>query len=435
MEDDAPAIGDILNRTCRAEYGLIVSVIARVLEDVEAAEDVVQGALERAVRLWPERGVPSNPGAWLTTVARRMAIDRLRKARRDDRLTEELRSDARGGMQGAEDPYALLARWPDERLQLVAACCHPALSARDRAALTLREVVGLRVAEIAHAFLTSESAMTGRLTRARRRLRERVGAYERLDAEEIHSRLPDVLRVLYLIFAQGYHAAESDQLLRGELCEEAIRLARLLVDLTDRARIVDRECVSLLALMLLLHARAQTRQNAEGLPVLLPDQDRSCWDASLIAEGLSLLERAGSLEHAGRYQLQAAVQAIHALASDPTDTDWRAIDRLYQQLYRLQPAPVVAVNGVVAMGMWRGPAAALAALDALERVNGEPLARYPWLYIARAHFAEKAGDGAAARVALERARALSSNRAERAFLTRRVEGLCGLESDTSTAIS
>ncbi len=435
MADGAPAVSEILNRTCRSEYGLIVSVVARVLEDVEAAEDVVQGAIERALQLWPERGIPDSPGAWLTTVARRIAIDRLRKARREARLTEDLRTDARRRPQEAEDPYALLARWPDERLHLIAACCHPALSARDRAALTLREVAGFRVAEIARAFLSSESAMTGRLTRARRRLRERAGAYERLTPEKIGDRLPDVLRVLYLIFSQGYLTAESDQLFSTELCEESIRLARVLVDLTGRRRIENRECCSLLALMLLLHSRAQTRQDEEGMPVLLPDQDRSRWTATLIAEGLSLLQRAGSTEDAGSYQLQAAVQAMHALASDAAETDWRAIDRLYQKLYRLEPGPVVAVNGVVAMGMWRGPAPALEALDALERLHGESLAHYPWLFLARAHFAEEAGDGETARIALEKARALSSNRTERAFLTRRIGKLCEPEACPGAVIS
>ncbi|HKJ85082.1 MAG TPA: DUF6596 domain-containing protein, partial [Spirochaetia bacterium] len=229
--------------------------------------------------------------------------------------------------------------------------------------------------------------------------------------------------------------AESDQLFSRELCEEAISLARVLVDLTGRENVANRECCSLLALMLLLHSRAETRQDDGGMPVLLPDQDRSRWNASLIEEGLSLLHHAGSLEEAGSYQLQAAVQAMHALASDAAETDWRAIDRLYLRLYRLESGPVVAVNGVVAMGMWRGPVPALAALDALERVHGESLAHYPWLFLARAHFAEIAGDGETARIALEKARALSSNRAERAFFTRRIEKLCEPEACRGAEIS
>lgn len=423
MEVREPEVQALLSATCRAEYGIIVSVVARVLGDVEAAEDVVQGAVERALRLWPERGIPTKPGAWLTTVARRMAIDRVRKGRRDARLRDQLKTDAQRRSRVAESPYELLARWPDERLQLIATCCHPLLTARDRAALTLREVAGLGVAEIARAFLTSESAMTGRLTRARRRLREGTGHYERLSPEEICDRMPDVHRVLYLIFSQGYHASGATELIQRELCEEAIRLARTLVGLVQRHRVPSRETKPLLALMLLLHARTDARCDDEGLPILLPLQDRSRWNQPFIDEGLSLLERAGSLQDAGPYQIQATIQAIHSLAAEAAETDWRSIDRLYQQLYRLEPGPVVAINGVVAMGMWRGPVPALAALDAIEAAHGPEVAQYPWLFVARAHFAEASGDVGAARVALERARALSSNSAERAFLAGRIETL------------
>ena len=351
MENGSGRVEDVLRDTCRAAYGRILSVVLRILGDLEDAEDVLQSAVERALVRWAERGIPSNPAAWLTTVAKRIAIDQIRRRRRkaaaEDRL---IRASEAVGIRQREQ--RLLSEWPDERLGLMALCCSAALTPQDRAALTLREVAGLSVDEVARAFLVSEVAMTGRLSRARRKLRG-TGAPS-VDPAEIAGRLDDIHRVIYLIYSYD--------------SREALRVAEILYGLLSKVPGVSLdETAGLLALMELDHARAPARETEEGGQILLSDQDRSRWDRTMISRALRRLDQVPANQYSGQYVLQARIHAHHALATSADETDWQGIDRLYQKLYRINPSPVIALNGIVAMGMWAGADPAVAALDALFR--------------------------------------------------------------------
>jgi RNA polymerase sigma-70 factor (ECF subfamily) len=368
------------------------------------------------VTKWRRDGIPANPGAWITTTARRRAIDRLRRNRsiadRAERLAELTRLDVQEE-PSMDEPSTIV----DDRLRLIFTCCHPALEMPARVALTLRALGGLTTGEIARAFLVAEPTMGKRIVRAKRKIAEAHIPYRVPADAELPDRLRGVLRVVYLIFNEGYAAAEGDRLVREELCDEAIRLGQLLCRLMPD----DAEVWGLLALMLLHDARRAARVDSSGRYVALHDQDRSLWDRERMREGLATLERAVRLRRPGEYQLQAAITALQVQASDAEATDWAQIAELYGALAALNPSPVVELNRAVAVGLADGPAAGLALLEPL---LAEPaLERYQPLHAAHAELLSRAGDVAGAASAYERAIALTANAVERAELERRLGDL------------
>ena len=368
-------------------------------------------ALER----WPTDGVPDNPGAWITRVARNKAIDRLRRER-----TLQVKKDVLEGLErlapsaeeieaGREQPEDEM---PDDRLRLIFTCCHPALRPQARVALTLRTLGGLTTAEIASAFLTTEATMAQRLVRAKGKIRDARIPYEVPSAEQLPERLTSVLATLYLIFNEGYFASGSESLIRTELADEAIRLARVLVEtLPD-----DAEARALLALMLLQHSRREARVDEAGEMVLLSDQDRSRWDRAQIEEGLRLVQSLTGV--VGPYAIQARIAAEHARAQRAEETDWRRIGLLYGQLRRIQPSPVIELNRAIAVAMDRGPEAGLELIDAIEGLD-----RYAPFHVSRADLLGRLGRADEAVDAYRRGLELSTNPVQRAFLEQRIEEL------------
>jgi RNA polymerase sigma-70 factor, ECF subfamily len=387
----------------------------RQVGDLEIAEDAVQEACAAALDRWAEAGIPEHPRAWLVATARHKALDwQRREARRFRKEDASMREQSRRGRPASASAGAGAGPIPDDELALIFLCCHPALDLAVRVPLTLRAVCGLTTAQIAAAFLVPQPTMAQRLVRTKRKIREAGIAFRVPPAEAFTERLEGVLRVVYLVFTEGHRASTGERLVRPELCEQAIRLARSLVALLPG----QPEVAGLLALLLLVDARRPARVDAAGDLVLLADQDRGLWDRGKIEEGAALVERALRARRPGPYQLQAAIAACHSTSPIAEATDWTEIAALYEQLLLHEPTPVVEANRAVAVAMAQGPAAGLAILDELG--SGPALGRWSQLQVARADLLSRIGRHAEANDAYRRALELGPPSAERAFLLRRL---------------
>ena len=401
---------DTITTIYQAESRRVLATLIRLLGDFDAAEEALSDAFRAALEQWPREGIPGNPRSWLVSTGRFKAIDAMRRRSRFDALDD---------VGPKAEPAVAPAAWTDaesiedDRLRLVFTCCHPALAADAQVALTLREVCGLKTEEIASAFLIPAPTLAQRIVRAKNKIRDAKIPYQVPEPAELPERLDAVLRVIYLVFNEGYAASAGDSVTRHELSAEAIRLGRLVVELLP-----EPEAVGLLALMLLHESRRAARTSSSGELVLLQDQDRARWDRGLIAEGTGLVRRALTSGRAGPYAIQAAISAVHAEAATLDDTDWSEIVGLYDLLLAGESSPVVELNRAVAVAMRDGPEAGLALVDALLE-RGE-LKEYRLAHAARADLCRQLGRNADARVSYERALALTRQEPERRFLERRI---------------
>nr|WP_202556973.1 RNA polymerase sigma factor [Bradyrhizobium japonicum] len=393
-----------------------VGALLRYFRDLDTAEEAFQNACLRALKTWPQNGPPRDPAAWLIMVGRNVAIDEVRRARKqqplpdDDQAISDL-DDAEGALAERLDG----SHYRDDILRLMFICCHPQLPATQQIALALRIVSGLTVKQIARAFLVSEAAMEQRITRAKAKVAEAGAPFETPGAVERSERLAGVAAMIYLIFNEGYSASGDTAEIRKPLCEEAIRLARLLLRLFQS----EPEIMGLAALLLLQHARSAARFAADGAVILLDDQDRTLWNGNMIAEGLALIDKAMRHRRSGPYQVQAAIAALHARASTPEETDWTQIDLLYGALELMQPSPVVTLNRAVAVSKVRGPQAALELIEPL----APKLANYFHFHGVRGAFLMQLGRNDEARIAFDRAIALANTSAEAAHIRMHIDRL------------
>jgi RNA polymerase sigma-70 factor, ECF subfamily len=398
----------------RAESRQVLATLIRLLGDFDAAEEALQEAFAVAMEQWPRDGIPVNPRAWLVSTGRFKAIDGMRRRARYDaslnELAKHIESTTSDPLEQTDEPIE------DDRLRLIFTCCHPALSQDAQLPMTLREVCNLTTEEIARAFLTKPATIAQRIVRAKAKIRDACIPYEMPPPSELSERIETVLRVVYLVFNEGYSASFGPSLTRADLSSEAIRLGRLLLQLLS-----DPEVMGLLALMLLHESRRQARTSASGDLVLLEQQNRSLWNQDLIREGIALVERALSSKRFGPYTLQAAIAAVHAKASSTTETDWPQIVALYDLLLRTEPSPIIELNRAVAVAMRDGPAKGLELVDTLLK-RGE-LAQYHLAHAARADFCRRLGRKIDARASYERALVLAKQEPERRFLEKRLEEL------------
>ncbi|WP_323747927.1 RNA polymerase sigma factor [Catenulispora rubra] len=414
--DSVADVSEAITRAHHEEWARVVATMARRFGDLDVAEEAAAEAFAAAVEHWPAEGVPPNPGGWLTTTAQRKAIDRIR---RESKRGDKQREAQMAQILAHDDAPEPLGAIDDERLRLIFTCCHPALAEETRVALTLRMVGGLTVAEIARGFLVQETAMGQRITRAKAKIKAARIPYRVPSEEDLPARVSGVLSVLFLVFNEGYLATGPDtDPVRHELTAEAIRLTRLIRTLLPQ----DGEAAGLLALMLLIEARRTARVSGTGELVSLDEQDRGAWDRALIAEGHQLVrERLASGKAPGRYQILAAINAVHTSARDVRDTDWTQVVALYDQLARLDPSPIVTLNRAIAVAEVDGPEVGLAAVDRLaERLEG-----YHAYHAARADLLRRVGRSGESRAAYDRAIELAGNTAETAYLVRRRDQLAG----------
>lgn len=405
-------VGEAVARAYREEAGKIIASLVGVTRDLDAAEDLLQEAMTRALATWPDNGIPPKPAAWLLVSARNRAID---KYRRQKMIAEKSAMfEALAHQRAQEQSPDTLGGFPDERLRLIFTCCHPILPAEHRVALTLRAVCGLSTEQIARAFLVAAPTMAQRLVRAKKKIKEARLAWEIPDAADLPDRLIEVLNVIYLVFNEGYHATAGSSLVDADLCGEAIRLGQLVAREVPN----EPEVRGLLALMLLHDARRETRTDDEGELVLLDEQDRTRWNKSQITEAATLVEDALRQGRVGRFQVQAAIAALHAQAERAEETDWRQIVGLYDVLYRIEPTPIVRLNQAAAVSMAFGPEQAWVLVDALHGLED-----YAPYWATRADLLRRLQRSDQAREAYERAIQLTENEREMAFYRRRVTEL------------